>query len=141
MRFLRVILEYGFYRTEPIHIDGAMIGPRQLLTQYLLQVPEGNEQDIWGYGLQVDVLGRRDGKTLKRSYYTTHPGMDRWGVPGAYAKNVALPLAVGVRLLMQGEQLNYGVAAPEALLPSAPFFEMLAAREIELHESFLEIDP
>jgi lysine 6-dehydrogenase len=140
MRFLRVILEYGFYRTAPIRINEVSIGPRQLLTQYLLQVPEGGEQDIWGYGLQVEVLGQQDGKALKVSYHTTHPGMDRWGVPGAYAKNVALPLAVGVRMLMQGAQLSYGVGAPEALLPPEPFFEMLAVREIHLHESIQEID-
>jgi hypothetical protein len=67
--------------------------------------------------------------------------MDLWGIPGAYTKNVALPLAVGVRLLMQGAQLNYGVGAPEALLPPEPFFEMLAAREINLHETIQEIEP
>jgi hypothetical protein len=90
--------------------------------------------------LQVEVFGRRDGKALKFTYHTTHPGMERWGAPGAYTRNVALPLAVGVRLLMQGAQLGYGVGAPEALLPPGLFFEMLAAREIQLHESLLEID-
>ncbi|MCK4975911.1 MAG: saccharopine dehydrogenase NADP-binding domain-containing protein [Anaerolineales bacterium] len=139
MRFLRVILEFGFYRTEPIQIDGAQIGPRQLLTEYLLGVPEGNQQDIWGYGLLVEVIGQKSGGQYKYASYTTHPGMDEWGVPEAYTKNVALPLAVGVRLLMQGQQRDYGVGAPETILPSESFFEGLAERKITLHESIQEI--
>lgn len=134
MHFLRSILEYGFYRTEPIQIDGARIGPRQLLTQYLLQVPEGGEQDIWGYGLLVEVIGQKDGKELEYTYHSTHPGMSEWGIPGAYSKNVALPLAIGVRLLMEGQQRDYGVGAPEELLPVEPFFEGLAQRGILVHE-------
>jgi saccharopine dehydrogenase-like NADP-dependent oxidoreductase len=135
MRFLRVILEYGFYRTAPIQIKDTHIEPRQLLTEYLLQVPEGNQQDVWGYGLLVEVLGTRDGEWLQFDYHSTHPGMEVWGVPGAYSKNVALPLAVGVQLLMEGRQRDYGVAAPEAMFQSAEFFEALAQRNILVHEN------
>jgi lysine 6-dehydrogenase len=134
MQFLRVALEYGFYRTDPIQIGNALIGPRQLLTEYLLRVPEGNQQDIWGYGLHVEVIGEQSGARAKYSCWTTHPGMDAWGIPGAYTRNVALPLAVGVRLLMEGQQRDYGVGAPEMMLPSEPFFRELAARGIEVHE-------
>ena len=135
MRFLRVILEYGFYRTKQIKINEASIGPRDLLKQYLLRVPEGGEQDIWGYGLLVEVIGSRSGEKLTFSFHTTHPGMKKWGIPGAYSKNVAIPLAIGVRLLMQDQQRDYGVGAPEALLPAEPFFQELEQRGIIVYQS------
>jgi lysine 6-dehydrogenase len=134
MRFLRVILEYGFYSTEPIQIDGAKIGPRQLLTEYLLRVPEGREEKIWGYGLHVEVTGRRSGQSVKHTLWTTHPSIDEWGIPGAYSKNVAMPLAVGVRLLMEGRQRGSGVGAPEIMFPVEVFFSQLEARGMKLHE-------
>ena len=109
------------------------------LKQYLLHVPEGYEQDLWGYGLLVEVVGIIDGQPLIFSYHTSHPGMEEWGVPGAYTKNVALPLAVGVRLLMEGQQKDYGVGAPEQLLPVEPFYEGLSHRRIIVHES-MQID-
>ncbi len=139
MRFLRIILEYGFYSTKPIQINGTGIAPRQLLTEYLLQVPEGNYQDLWGYGLQVQVSGIKSRLPLKHIYWTSHPGMDEWGVPGAYTKNVALPLAIGVRLLMEGQQRDFGVGSPETILPASVFFKMLNERGIQLHEKHQEL--
>jgi hypothetical protein len=41
-------------------------------------------------------------------------------------------------MLMQGQQLDYGVNAPEALLPAEDFFEALAQREIIVHETVQE---
>ena len=134
MKFLRAILDYGFYRTEPIQIDGAKIGPRQLLTEYLLQVPEGREEKIWGYGLHVEVAGKRSGQSVKHTLWTTHPNMEEWGIPGAYTKNVSMPLAVGVRLLIEGRQRGPGVGAPENMFPVELFFSELEARGIKLHE-------
>ncbi|UCG12465.1 MAG: saccharopine dehydrogenase NADP-binding domain-containing protein, partial [Deltaproteobacteria bacterium] len=137
MLFLRSILQYGFYRTEAISINGAQISPRELLTQYLLNVPEGNEQDIWAYGLVVEITGHASGKRVKQVFWTTHPGMGEWGIPGAYSRNVALPLAVGVQLLMEGQQCDYGVGPPESLLSEEPFFDALSERGIQIHEKLL----
>lgn len=134
MRFLRVINEYGFLRTDPIQIDGAKISPRQLLSEYLLQVPEAARENVWGYGLHVEVIGQRTGRSVRHTLWSTHPGMDEWGIPGAYSKNIALPLAVGARLLMERKQRRTGVGSPDSLLPAGLFFKELEARGIKLHE-------
>jgi saccharopine dehydrogenase-like NADP-dependent oxidoreductase len=135
MRMVRSLLEYGFFREEPISIRGLMISPRELIMEYLREAPEAKEQDIWAYGLHVEMLGQRGTQRLKRTLWTTHPGMDRWGIPGAYAKNVGIPLAVGAELLARGEHSTPGVNAPEAFFEPPAFFEELKKRGIEVHES------
>jgi saccharopine dehydrogenase-like NADP-dependent oxidoreductase len=133
MRLMRSLLEYGFYDENSIQIQDLNISPKELIMQALLQMPEANhKEDLYAYGLNVEVIGRKWTKRVKRTYWTTHPSMAEWGTPYAYSNNVGLPLGICAQMIARGE-VQKGVNAPEAMLEPAVFFDELAKRGIRVH--------
>ncbi len=133
MQLMRSFLDYGFYDTKPIQIRDLKISPKELIMQALLQMPEANQkEDLYAYGLQVEVVGKKWQGRVKRTYWTTHPSMAEWGIPYAYSNNVGLPLGICAQLIMQGK-VHKGVNAPEAMLEPELFFVELANRGIRVH--------
>lgn len=140
MRLMQALTSYGIFEAEPVIINGTPIARRELIKQYLVQVPEANQEPVWGYALHVEVTGTQaDGRRLRRTLWTTHPSETEpgWSGPDAWAKCVALPLAVGALLLAAGEYSGAGVDAPEAFLPSDRFLAELAVRGLHVHETEL----
>lgn len=136
MRLMHSLVEYGFFEPDPVQINGAPISRRELIKQYLVQAPQAVDEPAWGYGLHVEVTGRKDGRTVKRTLWTTHPLADKpgWAGPEAWAKCVGLPLVAGALLLAEGNFTGAGVDAPEAFLPTEPFMAELASRGLCVHE-------
>jgi len=134
MRLLRMMLEYGLFRKEPIKINGTSISPSEMFAQYIMQVPEGKANRLWGYALHVEVTGAKDGSGVKYTYTTTHPPMEQYGGTTAYAKNVGIPLSVGAQMLARGDVKEKGVLSPEACIDPTIFFAELAKRGIIVHE-------
>jgi saccharopine dehydrogenase-like NADP-dependent oxidoreductase len=133
MRLMRSLLEYGFYDKKPIQIQDLKISPKELIMQALLQMPEANDkEDLYAYGLNVEVVGRKWAKRVKRTYWTTHPSMAEWGTPYAYSNNVGLPLGICAQMIARGE-VQKGVNAPEAMLEPEVFFAELEKRGIRVH--------
>jgi len=133
MRFMRSLLEFGFFDTRPIKINATDISPKELLIQALLQMPEATtKEDLFGYGLNVEVIGRKGSRQIKRTYWTTHPPMAQWGVPYTYSNNVGLPLGICAQLIAEGK-VSYGVNCPEVMVDPDFFFAELAQREILVH--------
>jgi saccharopine dehydrogenase-like NADP-dependent oxidoreductase len=141
MRLMMSLVDYGFFKAEPVVINGSPVARRELMAQYLAQVPEAKDEPIWGYGLYVTVIGRSGSRRLQRTLWTTHPSCEcpGWIGPEAWAKCVALPLAVGSLLLARHEYAGCGVDAPEAFLPAAPLLEALRKYGLEVHESEQEL--
>lgn len=133
MRLMRSLIEYGFFDTQPIKINGAEISPKELIIRALLQMPEATiKEDLFGYGLNVEVIGKKGNQSIKRTYWTTHPPMSEWGVPYAYSNNVGFPLGICAQLIAEGK-VGYGVNCPEALVDPDLFFAELAKRDIIVH--------
>jgi saccharopine dehydrogenase-like NADP-dependent oxidoreductase len=105
-----------------------------MFAQFILQVPEGKANDLWGYSLFVEVIGIKDGTKTKYIYTMTHTPMDEWGGPRSYAKTVGIPLSVGAQMLAHGDIKEKGVISPEGCIDSEPFFTELAKRGIYIHE-------
>lgn len=133
MRLMRSLLEYGFFDTHPIIINGTEISPKELIIQALLQMPEATaKEDLFGYGLNVEVIGKKGNQSVKRTYWTTHPPMSEWGIPFAYSNNVGLPLGICAELIAAGK-VCYGVNCPEVMLDPDLFFAELAKRDMIVH--------
>jgi saccharopine dehydrogenase-like NADP-dependent oxidoreductase len=133
MRLLRSLLDYAFYDTNPIKIKGMDISPKELISQALLQMPEATtREELYAYGLHVEVIGQQWNQRVKRTYWTTHPPMSEWGVPYAYSNNVGLPLGVCAQLIAEGK-VKPGVNAPEAMIEPEGFFAELAKRDIKVN--------
>ena len=133
MRLMRSLLEYGFYDTKPIRIQDLEISPKDIIIKTLLQMPEAQlKEDLYAYGLNVEVIGRKLSGRVKRTYWTTHPSMAEWGIPYAYSNNVGLPLGICAQLIAEGK-VQKGVNAPEVMLEPDVFFAELAKRGIYVH--------
>jgi lysine 6-dehydrogenase len=141
MRLMQALTSYGTFEPEPVVVNGSPIARRELIKQYLVQVPEANQEPVWGYALHVEVTGTQDGRRLRRTLWTTHPSAAEpgWSGPDAWAKCVALPLAAGALLLADGKYSGTGVDAPEMFLPSDRFLAELAARGLRVHETELTL--
>lgn len=137
MRLMQALTSYGVFEPQPVTINGAPIARRELIKQYLVQAPEANEEPHWGYALHVEVTGLQDSRSIRRTLRTTHPPATEpgWAGPDAWARCVALPLAVGALLLAQGEYRGAGVDAPESFLPADRFLAELAARGLRAFET------
>lgn len=141
MRLMRTLVEYGFFAAEPATINGADMSRRELIWQYLAQVPEANQEPVWGYALHVDVTGIISSQRLRRTLWTTHPPPEQpgWSGAAAWAKCVAYPLVAGSLLLADGNTSGTGIDAPEAFLPAPPFIAELQRRGLHVHEVIEEL--
>ncbi len=82
MRLMRSLTEYGFFDTHPIIINEKEISPKELMIRALLQMPEATvKEDLYGYGLNVEVIGKKGSQRIKRTYWTTHPPCPYGGFP------------------------------------------------------------
>jgi lysine 6-dehydrogenase len=133
MRLMRSLIEFGFFDNQPIKINEKEISPKDLIIRALLQMPEATvKEDLYGYGLNVEVLGKKGNQATKRTYWTTHPPMADWGMPYAYSNNVGLPLGICAQLIAEGK-VGHGVNCPEALIDPDLFFAELTKRDMIVH--------
>ncbi|MFN2190604.1 MAG: saccharopine dehydrogenase family protein [Candidatus Promineifilaceae bacterium] len=140
MRLAKAMLESGLYSEEKITVKGIETTAFEMLFEVLLAIPESKETPLWAYGLVVDVIGKKDGRGRKYSYWNRHPSMEVWGGKAAYYKNIAIPLSVGAIMMARGDVTETGVVPPETAIPPGIFFDELAKRGIEIHESVEELN-
>ena len=139
MRLARAMLDSGLYSEEKIVVKGIETTAFDLMYELLLQLPESKETPLWAYGLVVEVLGQKDGRNLKFTYWNRHPPQEEWGGQAAYYKNIAIPLSIGAQMIARGDVKARGVVPPETAIDPEVFFAELAKRRIEIHERVEEV--
>ncbi|HSG18771.1 MAG TPA: saccharopine dehydrogenase NADP-binding domain-containing protein [Anaerolineae bacterium] len=135
MRLAKSMLESGLYSEKKITVKGVETTAFELMHEILLELPESKETPIWAYGLVVEVYGTKDGRQRKFTYTSEHPPQEEWGGRAAYYKNIAIPLSIGAQMIGRGDINARGVIPPETAIPPQLFFDELAKRGIEVHES------
>jgi saccharopine dehydrogenase-like NADP-dependent oxidoreductase len=140
MRLMKALYDFGFLRNDKIKIEGVEIGSRDFVASHLNQVPEGKEQDLWGYALHVEVVGMRKGKNVRHIYTTTHPpaSVEGWEGAKSYAKCVGIPLSIGAQILASGKIKVKGMVDPEGAFNPTDFIKELGKRGINVHEKIEE---
>jgi len=138
MRLAKAMLEAGLYGEQPITVKGVDSTPLDMMHDILIQLPESKHTPLWAYGLVVEVYGRRAGRDVKVTLWNRHPSMEEWGGTAAYYKNIAIPLSIGVQMIVRGDVMHRGVVPPETALDPDTFFAELARRRIEIHEKIEE---
>ena len=139
MGLVRMLFDYGLYEAESIEYEGKKIQPLEFISHYLLNSPEGDRTEIWGYSVQVEVLGWLNDRNVMHRYVTSHPPMDKWGEQRAYSKNVGIPLSIGAQMLAEGKAKKKGVDGIETMLPAEEFVDELRKREFVVNESLIYI--
>lgn len=134
MNLLKVLLYYGFYEGKPVEFDGVSVKPMSFIYKFLLQSRQARETRVWGYGLRVEALGRKDGRPAKVVVLNEHPyDVDGWEGSRAYFRSIGNPLSIGAQLIARGDTtVKYGVLPPEAAFNPDTFFKELGKRGIEI---------
>ena len=135
MRLAKAMLESGLYSEEKIVVKGIETTAFELMYEMLLKLPESKETPLWAYGLVVEVLGKKDGRSLKWRFWNRHPSQEVWGGKAAYYKNIAIPLSIGVQMIARGDIKAKGVVPPEIAIEPGVFFAELARRRIDIEQS------
>ncbi|GLX69463.1 saccharopine dehydrogenase family protein [Paenibacillus glycanilyticus] len=144
MALVKSLYDYGFFRNDPITVNGAEVGIMDCISQYLYNSKEGKETELYGYALHVEVTGMKDGKHKKFTLTHTHPAsdgsVDGWEKLRAYTRNVGIPLAVAAELIAKGHVKQAGIVTPEeAFTNPGLVFEELARRNLFVHEEQVEL--
>jgi saccharopine dehydrogenase-like NADP-dependent oxidoreductase len=140
MNLAKTLLEWGLYDEEPFTYKGIEINSLEMIHQLLLRSPKTKETPVWGYGLVVEVFGKKDGKNLKIKLWNEHPPMAEWGGKAAYYKNIAVPLSIGAQMIVRGDVGARGVVPPETAIDPSILFDELKLRGIEIGEQVEWLD-
>ncbi|MFJ9500838.1 saccharopine dehydrogenase family protein [Brevibacillus centrosporus] len=144
MQLVRALYDWGFMRNDPISINGKEIGILDCISEYLFHSTEGQETQLYGYSLHVEVVGTKDGRRVQHVLYHTHPASDGsvegWEKLRAYTRNVGIPMAIATELIAKGQVKKTGVLIPEDAFEPAEIFAELEKRGIFMHEEITQLD-
>lgn len=144
MQLVRALYDWGFMRNDPITVNGKEIGILDCISEYLFHSTEGQETELYGYSLHVEVIGVKDGRRVQHVLYHTHPASDGsvegWEKLRAYTRNVGIPMAIATEMIAKGQVKKTGVLIPEEAFDPAEIFAELEKRGILLHEEITQLD-
>jgi lysine 6-dehydrogenase len=138
MHIMGALMQVGLLSARSIKLDEQEFSSIDVIRKLLAASDFSKENDNWGYGLVVEVLGQRHDRQVKCTYRSHHPAQEVWGNEAAYYKNVGIPLSIGAQLVANGQVNGHGVLPPEMVFPVRPFFEALALRGITVEEQIIE---
>ncbi|MBN1969685.1 MAG: saccharopine dehydrogenase NADP-binding domain-containing protein [Candidatus Delongbacteria bacterium] len=143
MQLVRALYNWGILKNEKVELNGNSYGIMDVISKYLTESVQGTTTSLYGYALHVEIEGEKEGKKYRYTMYHTHPKSDgsieEWSGLRAYTKNVALPVAVAVRLIAKNLINEHGVLIPEKVFRPEDVFEGLNERGIFFHEIIEEI--
>jgi saccharopine dehydrogenase-like NADP-dependent oxidoreductase len=141
MRLLRTLHEWGMLRNDRVRVDGQKVGVLDAVFAHCLQSPEGQETELYGYALHVEVTGKKDGKAVQHILTHTHPSSDGsvegWAGLRAYTRCVGIPLSIGAQLIAAGKARGSGAVAPELAFDASEVFAQLKRRQILVQHQVL----
>ncbi|MED1953989.1 saccharopine dehydrogenase family protein [Brevibacillus centrosporus] len=144
MQLVRALYDWGFMRNDQITVNGKEIGILDCISEYLFHSTEGQETQLYGYSLHVEVVGVKDGRRVQHILYHTHPASDGsvegWEKLRAYTRNVGIPMAIATELIAKGQVKKTGVLIPEDAFEPAEIFAELEKRGIFMHEEITQLD-
>lgn len=138
MEVMSALLHGGMLSSREVAIGAETMPAIEVVRWLLLDSPISKQNEVWAYGLVVEVRGERNGRLVLCTYRSKHPPADEWGGEAAYFKNVGIPLSIGAQLIASGQAIARGVQPPELAFPAAPFFKALARRGIMVEETIVE---
>ena len=130
---MKAIRELGLLNTEPIHVKGIDVIPRDVFiatADPVLRKPDSPDL----VALRVVAHGRRDGKPVRRAYTVIDFMDDRTGI-SAMMRTTAYSLSVTAQMQMDGRIGPPGVYAAYEATPPVDYIEEMERRGIEIQLS------
>ena len=142
MRLLHALNEWGMLRNDRVRVGEREVGILDAIFAHCQQSPEGQETELYGYALHVEVTGQKGDQPVRRLLTHTHPASDGsvedWAGLRAYTRCVGIPLAIGAQLIAAGKSRGTGAVAPEVAFDPATVFQELKRRQIVVHHHVSE---
>jgi len=108
---IRTLIECGLLDTDPVHLNGTTITPRQFISNILSDRLRLNEEKDLTL-LRIDVAGRRNGKRAHYEYEMIDH-YNRKGRMTSMARTTAFPCSIAAQLLAEGKVQPKGLIPPE----------------------------
>lgn len=139
MALIKALYDYGFMRNDKIKLNGAEFGVMDAIAEYLIQSEEGQNTQLYGYALHIEVEGVKNGQKKRHTLTHTHPSSDGsepgWEKLRSYTRCVGIPMAIGAQLIAQGKAQSAGALIPEKVFNPSDVFNALKQRRIDIHET------
>ena len=125
----KMMIDLGLCSSEPMTVDGVRVKPRRVLGDLLVKNLPHDEPDVvlvrvevvgGGKRLRYDIIDRYDPKT----------GLS------AMMRTTAFPASIVALMMARGQTTSKGALPQERCIPPQMFMEELAARKIEVIESW-----
>ncbi len=138
MNLIRSLYDYGFMRNDNVTVNEKEVGIMDIISDYLINSKEGQETELYGYSLHVEVIGVKDNVKKRYTLFQTHPKSDGsvkgWEKLRAYTRSVGIPMAIATEIIAKGLVKKSGVLIPEEAFDPEMIFEELERRKINIHE-------
>ncbi|HQU34077.1 MAG TPA: saccharopine dehydrogenase C-terminal domain-containing protein [Thermoanaerobaculaceae bacterium] len=123
---IRVLRESGFFRAEPVMVDGVPVRPLDLASRLLFPLWQfgPGEEDITA--MRVVVEGTSAGRRVRRAFEMLDR-YDRVTKTSSMARTTGYTCAAGVRLVARGLWGRKGVSPPEFLGRERACYEFVMA--------------
>ena len=127
---MRAIRELGLLDTTPVDVKGQQVSPRDVFVKVAGDHLRKGKPDL--VALRVTVAGTRDGQRRTRAWEV----VERDAAPprlSAMMRTTGYTLSITGQLQASGA-IPAGVHTPDECMPAQRYFDMLAARGIEVRE-------
>ncbi|HLM55358.1 MAG TPA: saccharopine dehydrogenase C-terminal domain-containing protein [Pyrinomonadaceae bacterium] len=132
----RLLMELGLTSGDEIEVEGARVRPRKLLGETLLRhLPADGPDAVL---VRLEFAGRlAEGGTNARLRYDIIDRFDERTGLSAMQRTTAFPASLVAQAMARGRTTRRGAVPQERCIPPAPFVADLAARGINISESFV----
>lgn len=132
----KLLIDLGLATSERIEVDGANIQPRRVLGEMLLRHLPADEPDA--VLVRVEFQGETNESTHKILRYDIVDLFDARTGLSAMMRTTAFPASIIAQMMARGAISNKGAIPQERCVPPEEFVAGLAARDININESWIE---
>jgi lysine 6-dehydrogenase len=129
----KVLKEIILRDEKPIKINDIEIKPRDFLIQSLNKILPKNEKDV--VLLKVESNGEKNGKKVMLNYTMIDYYNSKQKLT-AMMRTTGFPASIIAQMIEKKIINKNGVYCPEEIIPSEPFFNELAKREINITKEY-----
>lgn len=135
----RVLNRYGLLDHVKVDLKGSTVDVADVTRTRLWQMYGGEiDQQLWGFFLNVEVIGLRQGRVGRCVFNASHPV--EWKEHST-ARMTGIPAAVGAALLARHGRARTGIIYPEQYYDPQEFLtELQRFGDIKIEES-MEVEP
>jgi lysine 6-dehydrogenase len=135
----RLLVELGLTGGEEVEVEGVRVRPRRLLGEMLTRRLPADGPDAVLVRLEfVGLTEGGDGGRESRLRYDIIDRFDERTGLSAMQRTTAFPASVVAQMMARGETARRGAVPQERCIPPQAFVAALAARGIDIRESFAD---